>query len=35
MSAGTPLLAGDVTVTVALPVWSALVFPAASDEASA
>jgi folate-binding protein YgfZ len=35
MSAGTPLLAGDVTVTVALPSWSALVFPAASDEASA
>jgi folate-binding protein YgfZ len=35
MSAGTPLLAGDVTVTVALPAWSALVFPAASDEASA
>ncbi len=35
MSAGNPLLAGDVTVTVALPAWSALVFPAASDEASA
>ena len=35
MSSGTPLLAGDVTVTVALPSWSALVFPAASDEASA
>lgn len=35
MSAGTPLLAGNVTVTVALPAWSALVFPAASDEASA
>ncbi|MBO9193651.1 folate-binding protein YgfZ [Rhizobium sp. 16-449-1b] len=35
MSSGTPLLAGDVTVTVALPAWSALVFPAASDEASA
>jgi folate-binding protein YgfZ len=35
MSAGTPLLAGDVAVTVALPAWSALVFPAASDEASA
>ncbi len=34
MSAGNPLLAGDVTVTVALPAWSALVFPAASDEAS-
>ncbi|WP_283194918.1 folate-binding protein YgfZ [Rhizobium sp. AN80A] len=35
MSSDTPLLAGDVTVTVALPVWSALVFPAGSDEASA
>ncbi|MDM9648400.1 folate-binding protein YgfZ [Rhizobium sp. S163] len=35
MSSGTPLLAGDVAVTVALPAWSALVFPAASDEASA
>ncbi|MFS2152330.1 YgfZ/GcvT domain-containing protein [Rhizobium sp. Rhizsp42] len=34
MSSGTPLLAGDVAVTVALPAWSALVFPAASDEAS-
>lgn len=35
MSSDTPLLAGAVTVTVALPVWSALVFPAGSDEASA
>jgi folate-binding protein YgfZ len=35
ISAGTPLLAGDVAVTVALPAWSGLVFPAASDEVSA
>ena len=35
MSSGTPLLAGDVTVTVALPAWSALVFPSGSDGASA
>ncbi|WP_160005628.1 folate-binding protein YgfZ [Rhizobium sp. 18055] len=35
MSSGTPLLAGDVEVTVALPAWSGLVFPSASDEASA
>jgi folate-binding protein YgfZ len=35
ISSATPLLAGGVEVTVALPVWSGLVFPASSDEASA
>jgi folate-binding protein YgfZ len=35
MASGTPLLAGDIAVTVALPAWSGLVFPAASDEVSA
>lgn len=35
MASGTPLLAGNVAVTVALPSWSGLVFPASSDEASA
>ena len=35
MASGTPLLTGDITVTVALPSWSGLVFPASSDEASA
>jgi len=35
MAAETPLLAGDVPVTVALPGWSGLAFPSTSDEASA
>jgi len=35
MAAETPLLAGDVPVTLALPGWSGLAFPSASDEASA
>ncbi len=35
MASGTPLLVGDIAVTVALPSWSGLVFPATSDEASA
>jgi folate-binding protein YgfZ len=34
MAAGTPILAGDVTVTLALPAWSGLDFPAAADEAA-
>ena len=35
MAAETPLLAGDVPVTLALPVWTGLSFPASADEASA
>jgi folate-binding protein YgfZ len=35
IAAGTPLLAGGVAVTVALPTWSGLVFPSAADEATA
>jgi len=35
MAAETPLLAGDVPVALALPGWSGLAFPSASDEASA
>ncbi|QKK15858.1 YgfZ/GcvT domain-containing protein [Rhizobium indicum] len=35
MAAGTPLLAGDTPVSLALPAWSGLVFPASADEASA
>jgi folate-binding protein YgfZ len=33
MAAGEPILAGDVPVTVALPGWSGLTFPTASEEA--
>jgi folate-binding protein YgfZ len=35
MASGTPLLAGDVSVTLSLPAWSGLSFPTSSDEASA
>lgn len=35
IAAGTPLLAGAIPVTVALPVWSGLVFPSRADEATA
>lgn len=35
MVSGTPLLAGDVSVTLSLPAWSGLSFPTSSDEASA
>lgn len=33
MTAGEPILAGDVPVTVTLPSWSGLTFPAAAEEA--
>lgn len=33
MAAGEPILAGDVPVTVTLPSWSGLTFPAAAEEA--
>ncbi|TCU11062.1 YgfZ/GcvT domain-containing protein [Rhizobium sullae] len=32
---GTPLLAGETTVSLTLPPWSGLTFPASTDEASA
>ncbi|MGO6816985.1 YgfZ/GcvT domain-containing protein [Rhizobium leguminosarum] len=35
IAAGTPLLAGDTPVSLVLPAWSGLVFPASADEASA
>ncbi|QFY59589.1 folate-binding protein YgfZ [Rhizobium grahamii] len=35
MAAGTPILAGETPVTLALPAWSGLTFPASADEASA
>ncbi|NKL56205.1 YgfZ/GcvT domain-containing protein [Rhizobium leguminosarum] len=35
MAAGTPLLAGNTPVSLVLPAWSGLVFPASADEASA
>jgi folate-binding Fe-S cluster repair protein YgfZ len=35
IAAGTPLLAGDVPVTLGVALWSGLVFPSAADEASA
>ncbi|MBB3411519.1 hypothetical protein FHT87_005472 [Rhizobium sp. BK316] len=35
IASGTPLLAGDVSVTLSLPAWSGLSFPTSSDEASA
>ena len=34
MTGGTPILAGDVAVTLVLPAWSGLNFPAAADEAA-
>ncbi|OCO98164.1 MULTISPECIES: folate-binding protein YgfZ [unclassified Ensifer] len=35
MANGTPLLAGDVAVTMVLPEWTGLTFPTSADEASA
>ncbi|MBB4573848.1 MULTISPECIES: YgfZ/GcvT domain-containing protein [Rhizobium] len=35
MAEGTPLLAGETPVSLALPPWSGLVFPTSADEASA
>ncbi|MBB3608905.1 folate-binding protein YgfZ [Rhizobium sp. BK602] len=35
MAAGTPILAADEEVSLALPAWSGLSFPAQADEASA
>jgi folate-binding protein YgfZ len=35
ITAGTPLLAGDVPVSLTLPAWSGLSFPSTADEASA
>ncbi|MBB4190423.1 hypothetical protein GGE45_000807 [Rhizobium aethiopicum] len=35
MAEGTPLLAGQTSVSLALPQWSGLVFPTSADEASA
>ncbi|HTO29966.1 MAG TPA: folate-binding protein YgfZ [Pararhizobium sp.] len=35
MAAGEPILAGDVAVTLTLPAWTGLEFPAEADEASA
>jgi len=35
MAAGMPILAGDIEVSVSLPAWSGLTFPAPADEASA
>ncbi|MBX4956205.1 CAF17-like 4Fe-4S cluster assembly/insertion protein YgfZ [Rhizobium lentis] len=35
MAEGTPLLAGETPVSLALPQWSGLVFPTSPDEASA
>ncbi|MDO3432351.1 folate-binding protein YgfZ [Rhizobium sp. CBN3] len=35
MAEGTPLLAGQTPVSLALPPWSGLVFPTSADEASA
>ena len=34
MAAGAPILVGNVAVTLALPAWSGLDFPAAADEAA-
>jgi tRNA-modifying protein YgfZ len=34
MASGAPISAGDVTVTLALPAWSGVEFPATSDEAA-
>jgi folate-binding Fe-S cluster repair protein YgfZ len=34
MANGTPIMAGDVPVTLALPAWSGLDFPTATDEAA-
>ncbi|PDS80255.1 folate-binding protein YgfZ [Rhizobium sp. L43] len=35
MAAGTPLLAGDIAVSLVLPAWSGLAFPTSADEANA
>ncbi len=35
MASGEPILAGDVAVTLVLPAWTGLEFPAEADEASA
>ncbi|MCV9997625.1 folate-binding protein YgfZ [Pararhizobium sp. YC-54] len=35
IASGEPILAGDVTVTLTLPAWTGLDFPAEADEASA
>ncbi|ENN86288.1 putative glycine cleavage system T protein, aminomethyltransferase [Rhizobium freirei PRF 81] len=35
IATGTPILAGEVEVSVSLPTWSGLTFPAPADEASA
>ncbi|NLS03006.1 folate-binding protein YgfZ [Rhizobium sp. P32RR-XVIII] len=35
LATGTPLLAGETPVSLALPPWSGLAFPAGADEASA
>ncbi|PDT05430.1 folate-binding protein YgfZ [Rhizobium chutanense] len=35
MAAGTPLLAGEIPVSLVLPEWSGLAFPTSADEASA
>ncbi|MBB3314308.1 hypothetical protein FHT77_000150 [Rhizobium sp. BK181] len=35
MAAETPLLAGDIPVTLELPAWTGLTFPSTADEASA
>ena len=34
MARGTPIMAGDATITLALPTWSGLDFPASADEAA-
>lgn len=35
MASGTPILAGDNPVSLALPAWSGLTFPSSADEATA
>jgi folate-binding protein YgfZ len=35
IASGTPILAGDITVSLSLPAWSGLVFPNHAEEASA
>ena len=34
MASGTPIMAGDAAVTLTLPAWSGLDFPATADEAA-
>jgi folate-binding protein YgfZ len=34
MASGTPIMAGDAAVTLTLPAWSGLDFPASADEAA-